>query len=502
MFKSFLKTVFWVFIAILSGRILGFFREVLIAKKFGVSASADSVALMTLAPDFFTSIILGTAFAGSFIPMFNQLKTNERLAFYQTVATKTLGIGLLLWAACALLAPILVSFFAGSLTGSNKTQAVSMLRLDLAVIPLTLLTGVFIAHLQAQLKQVAPAYATVVFNSILIIGLLYFVNTPKQWVFVLIMAALSRLLFVWLLNKQGYRWFSIKQNANWKQFLNTYTTVWLGSTLFLTLIPLISRAIASQLGEGELALFSYAQKLIELPKGLLISVIGVTLLPQLSRLFKEDSSSKAHVKFKQLTTKVLLFTLALSYSACFVLLAVSYAYSDIIFGLMGELDKQSISNISALVFIGMFSMPALGVIAVGNATLLSQHKSKLMLKINITSVVLFFFLVSACVLTKQLTREYIMLSWSIACILAAGWMLKHLIQTKILSLKSILISQALFITTGMVAFTLIKTLPEAHWFSLNASITLFLQAALIGIILLVINFGLAYKTPNRDNTSD
>lgn len=501
MFALFLKTALWIFIAILSGRIFGFVREILIAKQFGVSAQADTAALMTLAPDFFTNLVLGTALAGSFIPIFNRLKSSEQYDFYKTVATKTLLLGLFLWLIGALLAPLITSSFAGSLKGTERTQAIWLLRFDLAVIPLTLLSGIFITHLQARLKQIAPAYATFVFNLVLVLGLLYFVSSPQQWVWCILAAALIRLIFVWLLNSESQAWLSFKPNKHWKPFLNTYTTVWLGSALFLTLIPLIARAIASQLGEGELALFTYAQKLIELPNGLLISVIGVTLLPQLSKLYNSESTTASNDTraFKQLTNRALLFTLALAYSVCFALIAVSFAYSEIVFGLFGKLDTPSIEKLSTLVFIGVCAIPAQGIIAVGNAALLSQNKAKLMLVINTASVLLFALLISGFAIIDVLTRNSIMLSWLISSFLAALLMLQKLAKQSIVTLKTNTLAHTGFITLGLITYFAIKSMPTISAFNINTSVMQFIQAVAIGMLLLILNFICAFTVTKAAN---
>ena len=61
-------------VGILLGRLLGFFRETLIASQFGVSGLAD-VAILTLTlPDLFMSVLLGGAASIVLVPVFVRLQ--------------------------------------------------------------------------------------------------------------------------------------------------------------------------------------------------------------------------------------------------------------------------------------------------------------------------------------------------------------------------------------------------------------------------------------------
>ncbi|WP_108651569.1 murein biosynthesis integral membrane protein MurJ [Dongshaea marina] len=367
MFKAIVISSLIVSGGLLLGRCSGFLREILLASVYGVSSGADVAILMLTLPDLLLSLLVGGAIGASLIPQFERKPQQARALCYQVsllllllFTTVSAGVFLLAGPVVTLLAP---GFEAGQL--QNAIEAV---RYIIPLLPLTVLCGVTTAYLHAQNKFLLPSLGTLIFNGCVISGLI-FMQFDKSHSFALLAG--------FALLGAGIRYLSqlIQLRPSWTPLLSLKT--WLPdrsllhrylqamfSTSLLLLLPVIGRAFASYQGEGSVALFNYASKLVEFPLLIAVSFLSIVLFPRLAASYQEDS-----VLHAKLIKYGLQATLVLAVLISALLGAMSLDYTNLVFGWsLSSQDVVQIAHLCAIALSGfVFQALALFLSAIFNA---------------------------------------------------------------------------------------------------------------------------------------
>lgn len=349
-------------LAVILGRVLGFVREMILARNFGASATADWAVLLFSFPDLVVNLLLGGALAAVLIPEWSRQSAHERQRLYH-LALAIVGISFAVIAAAGWLGKgDIFALLAPGLDQSLAPQGYQAFLFILAAIPLTALAGVTTAYSNFLGAVFIPALGTFVLNLFVIAGLLL-ASGAKQPLVVFGASVCVGALVRW-----GLQLLNLRQTARAavavsspsapaaptaiKSLMARYCQV-LASASLLLLVPVIARAYASGLGSGQMALMNYAQKLVELPVGIVVTVVSTLLLPRLSRFFAESApaaqitatfSASVRLTF-EISLAVLLPTLFYAEAICSLLFAGS------------ALQGDELRTVAALLAIGLFALP-------------------------------------------------------------------------------------------------------------------------------------------------
>ena len=105
----------------------------------------------------------------------------------------------------------------------------------------------------------------------------------------------------------GSQLLALSNKIHWFQFDKEFRLNWnllrrYGQAILAigltTLLPVVGRAFASYSGEGGIAAFNYAWKLIELPVGLVLASFSIVLFPRMSSLAAEAREADIEALFK------------------------------------------------------------------------------------------------------------------------------------------------------------------------------------------------------------
>lgn len=382
-----LSNSIWISIGILCGRFLGFIREAVLASRFGATADADVAVLLLTIPDFLVNILVGGGLSVALIPEFSRLGRGMRsqCLFVQS----SLVIGIMFTALAGLLvyfSDALVSSVAPGFPLAAREQAAAMMDLVLWVIPLTTLAGVSTAYLQATGRFAVPAMGTFIFNTTVVAGLLFFTNSAWQLQLLglfIILGGMLRLGSQFLvLPRIGLAWRCFRWQLLKHTVISRYFYAVLASGLLLSL-PVIARAIASLHGEGAIALFNYASRLVEFPLSVTVTILAVGLFPLLSDSFSRNRDESYDMITTSLSAVVVI--------ALAVLLPLGWFSEDIsrlVFG-WGKMENEQTEIIGRLLFIGLFALPIQGLSSVIVAIFNAKRDTKAMVPINLVAIVLF-----------------------------------------------------------------------------------------------------------------
>lgn len=291
-------------------RIAGFARDVLTASILGVGGIADAFFVALKLPNFFRRVTAEGAFSVCFVPVLTEIQTREgRTAAYDFASNMFMVMLAALSVFCllAMLAmPLMITVIApGFETHSSRFDlSVELARMTFPYLLAMSLTALLGGLLNAQGRFGPFAVAPVLFNLSLIGALVlaqHFETPGHALAWGVALAGVLQLGWL-LIAARGsqfrlhIKWPSLSPDV--KKVLKLMGPGVVGAgvmhiNLFADLI------IASFLGTGAISSLYYADRLNQLPLGVIGIAIGTALLPMLSQAFSDNSVQRASRLFHQ-----------------------------------------------------------------------------------------------------------------------------------------------------------------------------------------------------------
>lgn len=276
----------------LFSRLLGVYRDRLLATTFGAGASLDIYYAAFRIPDFvFNLLVLGALSAG-FIPVFSAyLKENEESAWKLAESVlflllSSLGI---LSIIIFIIAPWLIPLITPGFDQEMISQTILLTRIMLLSPILLGVSGVFGGVLQTFKRFIAYSLAPILYNAGIIFGLFFFIEpfglAGLAWGVVL-GAFMHLIMQGFVAHKLGWKW-SLKNVWQYEGLKEIISLMGPRSVSLLLLQAnlLIITIFASTLEEGSLTIFNFASNLAHVPIGLFGISFAVSAFPLLSKQF-------------------------------------------------------------------------------------------------------------------------------------------------------------------------------------------------------------------------
>jgi len=264
----------------------------------------------------------------------------------------------------ALAAPLVVSLLAPGFSGADRGEAVRLVRIVMLALPLCPLAAITSAALQSRGRVALTAVGTLIFNAVLIAAIVALLarSGVVALAWAVVAAAALRFASQLIACARGGMFAGgmtrLVRLTRLRGDLPGRYLMALGAIGLTVAIPVIARAMAS--GDvGSMAAFTYAFKLVELPRGLIVAVLTMVLFPRLSRLFDEGRAGEGERLIARGTNLILLFTLPVA--ICFAACAgpvVSLLFER---GAVGAGEAARIAMLARVAFV---SLPALGLVTI------------------------------------------------------------------------------------------------------------------------------------------
>ena len=283
----------------LLSRITGLIREFLIARTFGASVYTDAFFIAFRIPNLLRRLFAEGAFSQAFVPILAEYKnqqgeekTRELTNHVATVLAWTLLATTL---AGIIAAPAIVLMFASGYAEGTQAHslAVVMTRIMFPYILFMSLVALAGGILNTWREFRVPAFTPVLLNLSFIAASLLLAPHLSEPVYALAIAVfvggivqlafqIPALLKIGMLPRLGINPFSAMRDPGVKRVLKQMLPATFAvSVAQISLI--INTNIASHLADGSVSWLSYADRLMELPTGLLGVALGTILLPSLSK---------------------------------------------------------------------------------------------------------------------------------------------------------------------------------------------------------------------------
>lgn len=287
----------------LISRLLGFVRDMLIARLFGVDLATDAFFVAFKIPNFLRRLFTEGAFSHAFVPLVAEYKEkNDRAALEQFInkSTGTLTVILLLITLVGVIAaPLLIVLLAPGFSwqGEQHDLAVQMLQITLPYLVFIGFTALAGSILNAHDKFVVSALTPVFLNLCMIATAIWLAPKMSEPVVALawgvFVAGIVQVLFqipalmrLGLLPK-----FKVDfQDADIKRFLNLLVpSIFSVSVTQINL--LLDTLVASFLTVGSVSWLYYSDRLVEFPVGILGLALGSVILPHLAKNNAAENSA-------------------------------------------------------------------------------------------------------------------------------------------------------------------------------------------------------------------
>lgn len=315
-------------------KLLGFLRQILIARQFGLSAELDVFNAANNIPDTIFALISGGALAVAFIPVLSEyLEKDGREAawdLFSRIANLVFLITAGLSLVVALLAHQLVGWRIGVAPGFNLDQqalVAELMRLNLIATLLFSLAGLVIAGLQANQHFFLPALAPAMYDIGMLFGVL--VLAPENayelgpvtlpafglGVYGLVYGViLGAALFLGIqipgLIRFRFRWIPAidLDNPGVRKVLYLLGPR-IGTVMFIQFVFLAQDNIASRLPTGAVSVIVYGWLIMQVPESLIGTAIGTALLPTLSEQVARQEKTNFGTSMNQALRVLLALTL-------------------------------------------------------------------------------------------------------------------------------------------------------------------------------------------------
>lgn len=280
--------------ATLISRVLGLVRDALFAKEFGSSPEYDAYLVAILLPFFLRRIFGEGALQSAFVPLYNKRCASDvrsGFRFANTIFVFFIPVLLLSTIAGYYFMPSILFIFAPGLDSTIKELAVLLGRIVFPFIIFISLWAIKTGILNSHDIYFMPAISPAIHNIFTIIGILlapYFSPPILGPAIFFMIGGVFQFVSVFVgKNNTGYRFELEFERNDMKEFSVMFLSSF--AALSITQInSLVDTNVVSQLGQGSISLLQYANRLYQLPLGVIGVSVSTVALSQLSK--KKDSS--------------------------------------------------------------------------------------------------------------------------------------------------------------------------------------------------------------------
>lgn len=340
--RSILTSASLIVVVMLSSKLLGFLRQVVIASAFGSGVETD---LYFVSSDFMISLsgallsALSTALIARYIEI--AVKASKRAA--NAVASQMLSLFLLIGAVCILLvnlfAPQIAHILSPAYEGAEAARLVYYLHFFSLTFIFTAFQSIYASVLNANDRFVPGKLYGIVYNPIAIGCVVLF--SARFGIRVLLWAYLAgNLLQTLLLRRCNRGVFTFRPSLDLRdenvRYLIRLSIPLLLSNLFLQLNGIVDKALCSYLGEGFASNYQYAYTLEQFVTGTITATLSLILLSRYSTYVAENDTESLLREFHNSVGGLVLFLAPIALLTC----VFAYDIVSIVY-LRGEFDATA-----------------------------------------------------------------------------------------------------------------------------------------------------------------
>ena len=324
----------------MASRVLGFARDILIANFLGAGPIADAFVVAFRIPNLFRRLVAEGAFTAAFVPLFarelEESGQDAALRFGNQALAMMFATLLVFTILAEITMPwVLYALAPGYVEDSEKfTLTVLFTRITfpylLCMALVALLGGMLNAVFRFAAMSAAPVILNIVLITALVVGEFVFQKPGHALVWGVAVAGLAQLL--WLIIACARSGLAVRLTLpRWNPAMKRLVRLMLPGVIGggVTQINIVvGTAIATLVGEGAVAYLYYADRIYQLPLGVVGIALGTALLPLLSRQLRRGDDAGA----RDSINRTLEFAALLIIPATVALLIIADPIVAVLFG--------------------------------------------------------------------------------------------------------------------------------------------------------------------------
>ena len=349
----------------LASRVLGFVRDIIIAAALGTGVVAEAFLIAFALPNMFRRFFAEGTLNPAFVPMFAKKlekggdDPKEALDFARD-ALSGLGFFLILFTIVAqIFMPLLVLAMASGFAADERFDLTVLFgRIAfpyiLFIAIAALLSGVLNATGRFMAAAAAPVLLNVLFISAMSIATWAGADIGLTLVWTVPVAGIAQMILVWIAaSRAGFK--LVPRRPRMTPELKRLAILAAPAALAGGVVQvnlLVGRQVASFF-DGAIAWLSYADRLYQLPLGVVGIAIGVVLLPDLTRRINPRDAAGG----REVLSRAGELSLALTVPAAVALVLVPYPLVSVLFE-RGAFDSDDSARTAVAVAIYGLGLPA------------------------------------------------------------------------------------------------------------------------------------------------
>ena len=378
----------------LVSRVLGFVRDQLIAFTLGTGPVAEAFFVAQRFPNLFRTLFAEGAFNNAFVPLFAKRIEGEGESKAREFAVEVFSVlltWLLLFSAIAM--PLVIYVIAPGFSGDNIKfdLAVNLTRICFPYLLFMSLTALQSGVLNSLHRFTAAAAAPILLNLVMI------ASNAVAWILATGNTPATGYIFAWGLFASGIAQYALLAVAcrragmalwpRWPRFTPDVKRVIAlsvpgivsGGIMQINLV--IATMIATTI-EGAVAFLYYADRLYQLPLGVIGVAIGVVLLPDMSRKLRAGNEAGAAAS----QNRALELSLFLTLPAAFALMAIPAPIIHTVFE-HGAFSRADTLAVAPAVLAFAAGLPAFSMTKVFQPGFYAREDTKTPMRFAIISVI-------------------------------------------------------------------------------------------------------------------
>lgn len=325
--RLFRSTMTVSFMTMLS-RIMGLLRDMVLMGVFGAGGLMDAFLVAFKIPNFLRRLFAEGAFSQAFVPVLTEYKETKDFACVKILISRVSGvlslILSLLSVAVIALAPWVITLFAPGFSGEKFALATTLLRLTFPYLLFISMTAFLGSILQSYGKFALPAFAPVLLNAVMIIAALWLaphLDTPIMALGYAVAAAGVLQMMVQLPAIYQQKLLVAPKIDFRHEGVRRILTLMLPAIFGVSVTQinlLLNTILASLMVTGSVSWLYAAERLSELPLGMIGVAIGTVILPNLSKS-AATNNAQAFIKTLDWATRLMVLIGLPAMVAMFVL---------------------------------------------------------------------------------------------------------------------------------------------------------------------------------------
>ena len=389
-FRSFFTVSFYTFLS----RILGFLRDIFIAKYLGSTVIADAFFVAFRIPNFFRRVLAEGAYSAALIPVFSGIVLEskddpEAANFVENTMSMLLIVTVILSVLFYFGMPYVIQVLAPGFSANKEAYdlAVHFGKIIFPYLIFISLVAHFTSIINVHEKFAAGAFVPAILNISFILSLFFLTphlsSAGHALAYGVLIGGIFQFVFMYRAVLEFYkpRLRLPKMNNKIKKFFTLFFPGVIGSGV-IQLNIIIGTIIASFLPVGAISHIYYADRLNQLPLAIFGIALGVVLLPRLSKAIKQDNQTDINI----IQNRSLEFSLLIALPSAVGLYVLAYPIIHILFERGAFVHEDTFFTANVLSFFAL-GLPAYIIIKILITCFFAREDTRTPLYISIISVI-------------------------------------------------------------------------------------------------------------------